>query len=70
MAVLSRSDALSKTAEYALKSLGFSAAQVAKDMQIDAQGTIFSAWRNDTVVITEKFPPSIYKEGIILAVAL
>jgi len=42
MAVLSRSDAMSKTAEDALKSLGFSAAQVAKDMQIDAQGTIFS----------------------------
>jgi len=40
MTVLSRSDAMSTTAADALRSLGFSAAQVAKDMQIDAQGTI------------------------------
>ena len=42
MTVLSRSEAMSTTAADALKSLGFSATQVAKDMQIDAQGTILS----------------------------
>jgi TP901 family phage tail tape measure protein len=39
--VLSRADAMSNRAEGAFTSLGLSATQMAKDMQTDAQGTIF-----------------------------
>jgi TP901 family phage tail tape measure protein len=38
---LSRAEGMSNRAEEALKSLGFSSVQLAKDMQTDAKGTIF-----------------------------